>query len=172
MSDSRPGTPRAGRAKFIVGILLVGAAVVFLIVTSLTSSAQYFYTVQELQAKRQEVAGKNLRVSGAVIGESIAFDAQALEMTFTVADVPATQAEVESEGGLAAALAAAVRDPNRARLSVHYVGPKPDLLRAEAQAIMTGQVQADGTFHADELLLKCPTRYEEASATAEPNGEG
>jgi cytochrome c-type biogenesis protein CcmE len=37
----------------------------------------------------------------------------------------------------------------------------PDLLRHEAQAIVTGRVGADGVFEADELLLKCPTRYEE-----------
>ena len=38
----------------------------------------------------------------------------------------------------------------------------PDLLQNEAQAILTGQLGADGVFYADELLLKCPTRYEEA----------
>jgi cytochrome c-type biogenesis protein CcmE len=35
-------------------------------------------------------------------------------------------------------------------------------MRNEAQAIMTGHVSADGVFYADELLLKCPTKYEEA----------
>ena len=43
-----------------------------------------------------------------------------------------------------------------------YIGPKPDLLKDEAQAIMTGHLGADGVFHADELLLKCPTKYQEA----------
>jgi cytochrome c-type biogenesis protein CcmE len=42
------------------------------------------------------------------------------------------------------------------------VGAKPDLLRGEAQAIMTGKLGDDGVFYADELLLKCPTKYEEA----------
>ncbi len=27
---------------------------------------------------------------------------------------------------------------------------------------MTGHIEADGIFYADELLLKCPTKYEEA----------
>ena len=43
-----------------------------------------------------------------------------------------------------------------------YNGVKPDLLRDEAQAIMTGKLGADGVFYADELLLKCPTKYEDA----------
>jgi cytochrome c-type biogenesis protein CcmE len=38
----------------------------------------------------------------------------------------------------------------------------PDLLQDEAQAIMTGLLGDDGVFYADELLLKCPTKYEEA----------
>ena len=38
----------------------------------------------------------------------------------------------------------------------------PDLLKNEAQAIMTGRMGEDGVFYAEELLLKCPTRYEEA----------
>jgi cytochrome c-type biogenesis protein CcmE len=42
-----------------------------------------------------------------------------------------------------------------------YTGPRPDLLRHEAQAIVTGRMGEDGVFYADELLLKCPTRYEE-----------
>ena len=56
----------------------------------------------------------------------------------------------------------AVTDPSRARMTVVYNGAKPDLLRDEAQAIMTGKLGEDGVFYADELLLKCPTKYEEA----------
>jgi cytochrome c-type biogenesis protein CcmE len=35
-------------------------------------------------------------------------------------------------------------------------------LRNEAQAIVTGHLGEDGAFRADELLLKCPTKYQEA----------
>jgi len=55
-----------------------------------------------------------------------------------------------------------VMDTSRSRVKVIYNGVMPDLLRNEAQAIMTGRMEADGVFHAEELLLKCPTRYEEA----------
>jgi cytochrome c-type biogenesis protein CcmE len=79
-----------------------------------------------------------------------------------VAHVPGDNKEIEAQGGLAAVLHAAVIDKSRTRLQVVYVGPKPDLLRNEAQAIMTGQLGEDGVFYAEELLLKCPTKYEEA----------
>jgi len=96
------------------------------------------------------------------VGDSIQYDAQNLTLSFEVAHVPGDNAELETEGGLADALHQAVIDPSRARMKVVYVGPKPDLLRNEAQAIMTGHMATDGTFYAEELLLKCPTRYEQA----------
>ena len=65
-------------------------------------------------------------------------------------------------GGMAAVLHEATIDPTRNRINVVYIGVQPDLLRNEAQAIMTGKLGEDGVFYATELLLKCPTRYEEA----------
>ena len=148
--------------KFVVGGFLILGAVVFLIWTSTAASAEYFLTIDELNAKGGGVVDKNLRVSGAVIGDSIQYDAQNLTLSFEVAHVPADNLAIESEGGLAEVLHQAVMDPSRARVKVVYVGPKPDLLRNEAQAIMTGHMAEDGVFYAEELLLKCPTRYEEA----------
>lgn len=148
--------------KFVIGGMLILVAVVFLIWTSTAASAEYFLTIDELNAKGSGVVDKNLRVSGAVIGDSIQYDSQSLTLSFEVAHVPADNLAIETEGGLAEVLHQAVLDPSRARIKVVYVGPKPDLLRNEAQAIMTGHMAADGVFYAEELLLKCPTRYEEA----------
>ena len=119
-------------------------------------------TVDELNAKGSSVIDKNLRASGAVIGDTIQYDANTLTLSFEVAHVPGDNKTLESEGGLAVALHDAVVDPSRARMKVVYVGPMPDLLRNEAQAIMTGHLGSDGVFYAEELLLKCPTKYEEA----------
>jgi len=148
--------------KFVIGGVLILGAVVFLIWTSTAASAEYFLTINELNARGSSIVDKNLRVSGAVVGDSIQYDAQDLTLSFEVAHVPGDNAELETEGGLAEALHQAVMDPSRARMKVVYVGPKPDLLRNEAQAIMTGHLAPDGTFYAEELLLKCPTRYEQA----------
>jgi cytochrome c-type biogenesis protein CcmE len=151
-----------GRAKFIVGGLLIFAAIVYLIFSSTQANAQYFYTVEELNVKRSEIVDQNVRVSGAVIGDTIQYDPQTLELRFTVAHVPGDNKVVEAQGGLAAVLHEAVSDPSRERMEVLYIGVMPDLLRDEAQAIMTGHLGADGIFVVDELLLKCPTKYEEA----------
>jgi cytochrome c-type biogenesis protein CcmE len=153
---------RGGRAKFIIGGLLIVAAIAYLIISSTQASAQYFMTVGELVTKEAVAADQDVRVSGAVIGDSITYDPETLTLSFVVADVPGDNKEIEAQGGLAAVLHAAVEDPSRSRMPVVYVGVKPDLLRHEAQAIMTGKMGADGVFYADELLLKCPTKYEEA----------
>jgi cytochrome c-type biogenesis protein CcmE len=155
-------TGSANRAKFLVGGLLIVAAIAYLIITSTRASAQYFLTVDELVARQQEVSGRDVRVSGAVLGDTIQYDHQTLTLHFTVAHVPGDNKEIEAQGGLAEVLHAATVDPDRKRMDVVYVGPKPDLLRNEAQAIMTGKIGEDGVFHADELLLKCPTKYEES----------
>jgi cytochrome c-type biogenesis protein CcmE len=148
--------------KFVIGGILVLGAVVFLIWTATASTSEYFLTIEELHAKGASIVDRNLRVSGAVIGDTIQYDAQNLTLTFEVAHVPGDNSIIETEGGLAKALHQAVIDPSRERMIILYVGPKPDLLRNEAQAIVTGHLGADGIFYADELLLKCPTKYEEA----------
>jgi cytochrome c-type biogenesis protein CcmE len=150
------------RTKFIIGGLFILAAVVYLIVSSTQASAEYFMTVDEISARGQAAVGQSARLSGAVVGETVNYDASTLELTFDVAHVSGDNAEIEAQGGLAKVLAAAVNDPSRQRIKVLYIGPKPDLLRGEAQAIMTGKLGADGIFYADELLLKCPTKYQEA----------
>jgi len=151
-----------GRVKFFVGGLLIVAAIIYLIVTSTQASAQYFLTVDELADRKGSEIGRDVRVSGAVIGDTVAYDPETLTLKFTVAHVPGDNNEIESQGGLGKVLYDAVNDPDRARIEVIYIGPKPDLLRHEAQAIMTGELGEDGVFYADELLLKCPTKYEEA----------
>lgn len=150
------------RIKFLVGGLMILAAVVYLIVTATQANAQFFMTVDELKSKSVGMVDKNVRASGAIIGDTIAYDPKTLTLKFTVANVTADNAEIEKAGGLAVVLHQAVIDSSRSRLQVVYQGPKPDLLRNEAQAIMTGHLGADGIFYADELLLKCPTKYQQA----------
>jgi cytochrome c-type biogenesis protein CcmE len=62
---------------------------------------------------------------------------------------------------LEAALHQAVNDPESPQLKVVYHGAPPDMLKNEAQAILTGSLNSQGVFEAEELLLKCPSKYEE-----------
>jgi cytochrome c-type biogenesis protein CcmE len=157
---SRP--KRGGeRLKFLIGGLLILGAVAYLIISNTLSGARYFITVDELLANSDYV-GREVRISGAVIGDSIQYDGENLIIDFTISNIPA---EFDN---LAFALHEAVNNPNATRLPVHVENEvMPDLLQHEAQAILTGSLDENGVFNATELLLKCPTRFEEAGPNQE-----
>jgi cytochrome c-type biogenesis protein CcmE len=154
-----------GQTKLIAAGSLIVIAVIYLIVSSTTATAHYFVTVSELRAKGQAAVGRKMTVSGAVIGDSIKYDASKPTVSFTIAQVPGDPKEVERAGGLAAVLDAAASDPNAPRLDVVYDNIKPDLLQAKAQAIIRGELGSDGRFRADEVLLKCPSKYQQGVPT-------
>lgn len=164
MSPASPDArPASNRTKFIIGGVIILAAMVYLIVAGTLQSAQYFLTVDELVARQDTLTGKDVRMSGVVLGDTIEYDTETLTLRFTVAHIPDSAAEIEDDGGLAEVLHEAASDPNAQTVEVVVSGqPKPDLLQHEAQAIVEGHLGEDGVFYADTLLLKCPTRYEEA----------
>ncbi|MBN1266055.1 MAG: cytochrome c maturation protein CcmE [Anaerolineales bacterium] len=148
------------KKELLIGGVVIAAALVFLIVNATRSNTQYFKTVEEVLALQNTSGGHTYRVSGAVIGESILYDTDTETLQFTIAHVPASMDEVEKQGGLASVLQQAVQNPDSPRLDVLYKGPMPDLMRNEAQAIVTGRIGEDGVFVAEELLLKCPSKYD------------
>jgi cytochrome c-type biogenesis protein CcmE len=147
--------------KFWIGGGLILAAAFALVFFNTGETSQYYMTIEELEAQQSDYVGRSLRLSGAVDGATIEYVAETLTLTFTMAHVPGSNSEIEAGGGLAEVLHQAVMDESAPRIEVVYVGPLPDLMRDEAQAIVTGQLGEDGVFYADELLLKCPTRYED-----------
>jgi cytochrome c-type biogenesis protein CcmE len=146
--------------KLIIGVVIIITAVVYLIASSTLSQSQYFLTVEELQSNQAEYVGKNVRMSGVVLGDSIKYDPQTLELTFQVAQIPGDHRVIEQMGGMSVVLAQAAHDPTLPKMTIHYVGPRPDLLKDEAQAIITGSLDENGVFQASELLLKCPSKYQ------------
>jgi cytochrome c-type biogenesis protein CcmE len=149
------------KRSYVIAGLLVAAAVLYLIVSSTGTTANFFLTIEEFRALGDTGQDRNVTVSGAVIGESIDYDPSIPQVTFTMVQIPGDVKEITAAGGLATVLAAAVRDPDAHRMQVVYPGVKPDLLQHEAQAIVRGHLQPDGSFYADDLLLKCPSRYAE-----------
>ena len=71
-TDTQAGS--SNRMKFIIGGLLIVAAVVYLIYSSTAASAQYFLTVEEVAQQGDDVYSRDLRISGAVIGDTIEYD--------------------------------------------------------------------------------------------------
>jgi cytochrome c-type biogenesis protein CcmE len=147
------------RLKFaIAGALMLGA-VAFLMLSGTLSGGRFFTTVNDVLA-RPELVGKTVKLSGAVIGDTIKFNADSKTISFTIANVPDNATELQNDGGLAKVLHDAVHNPNAKHVGVVIQNQAmPDLLKDEAQAIVTGKLGSDGVFRADELLLKCPSKY-------------
>lgn len=139
--------PRSNRLKFIVGGVLIVAAIGFLIVNAMSGNTQLYKTVDEFYAEEGRLAGRDLRVSGVVVGDSIEFT-----------QIDATTSRLEFD---------IVDDLNNPGQRLHIVAmnePMPDLLQHEAQALVEGRSNEPGVFQANAggLFLKCPTRYEES----------
>jgi cytochrome c-type biogenesis protein CcmE len=135
------------RLKFIVGGVVLLAAIVFLVVNAMSGNTQLYKTVDEFYAEQSRLTGRDLKVAGWVIGDSIQYT-----------QIDATTSRLEFD---------IVDDLNNATVQrMHIIAmnePKPDLLQNEAQALVEGHAEQDGIFYANPggLLLKCPTRYEE-----------
>jgi len=55
-------------------------------------------------------------------------------------------------------------------LPVRYEGVTPDLFRAGTQLVATGRLEPDGTFHATDLMTKCPSKYQGVDEPPAPPG--
>lgn len=139
----------SGRWKFIVaGVVLIGA-IAFLVANAMSGNTQLYKTVDEFYADKSRLVGRDLRVAGWVIGDSIKYE-----------QIDDTNSRLEFD---------IVDDLNAPGNRLHIVvlnEPKPDLLQHEAQALVEGKADQNGVFTAipGGLMLKCPTRYEEMEA--------
>jgi len=124
--------------KLLIGGLVIIAAIIYLVVSNIGGTSTYYLTVGELKAKGPSIYGKNVRVAGKVIGETIQWDPENLILRFEIAD----------ESG---------------RLPVVYHGPRPDMLRDGADAVVEGKYTPEGVFEVNPkgLMLKCPSKYQE-----------
>ena len=143
--DARPS-----RLKYVIGGLVILAALSFLIYNAMRDTTQLYVTVQEYYANPAKYAGKDLRIAGFVIGDTINFiqvDANTTRLEFSVVDD--------------------LSNPQQTLQIVAMNEPMPDLLQHEAEALVEGHIE-NGVFYANQggLILKCPTRYEEAAQSA------
>ena len=138
-------TALKSQSKFIFGAAIIALASGYLIVSSIVGSLAYYLTVEEVKA--QGPSERTVRVAGTVVGETIEWNAPELMLRFKIADASGS-------------------------LAVSYNGPRPDMLRGGAEAVVEGKYIEGGYFEASNLLLKCPSKYEEAAtATSEMNNE-
>ena len=124
--------------KLIIGGFLVLAVVIALIVQATISTGAYYMTVDEINQAGAQLVGQRVRVSGTVVDGSEDWNPQEITLRFAISGEKGDQ------------------------LPIVFFGPRPDNFQRAASAIVEGELKPDGSFQAETLLLKCPSRYEEA----------
>ncbi len=128
------------KIKFIIGGLIIAGLITYLIASSISSAGAYYREVGEVLDQQAMLVNKNLRVSGNVVTESIQYDAATLDLNFMISD-PADATKM---------------------IPIHFHGVQPDQMTREgSSAIVEGSMGPNGVVEANNLLLKCPSRYEE-----------
>ena len=128
------------RPKFLVaGLILIGV-IVSLMVYGLTTSKAYWLTVDEVHQRGDALVTQRLRVNGVVVEGSEDWNAEEVTLRFRIED----------------------EDSPGRQLSVVHYEPRPDNFHRAASVIVEGELLPGGVIEADVLLLKCPSRYEEA----------
>jgi cytochrome c-type biogenesis protein CcmE len=148
--ETRPSRRRPRFGRLAIGIVLVGAALSYLVYAGTRDNLVYYYEVGEVQAAAAKTDGK-IRVSGDVVAGSIVKDEKAREIRFAIETTKA---------GAATDIAAASAPV--ASIPVVYAGTVPDIFREGIQVVVEGHMEDDGTFRAETLLAKCPSKYQEA----------
>ncbi len=122
--------------KLLIAVALVVVAAGFLLYNAMGKPSGFYMTVTELQNSTTDLEGKRIRMGGDVEDGTIERGAIGDPIKFVVSDGQST-------------------------MPIVYDGAVPDIFSDEAQVIATGTYK-DGVFHADELLTKCPSRFEAA----------
>ncbi len=146
--------PKSNRLKFIIGGVVLIAALTYLVVNAMSGNTQLYKTVGEFYSDQSRLVGRDLRVAGWVVGDSIQYtqiDSLNSRLEFDIVDD--------------------INNPDQALHIVVLNEPKPDLLQHEAQALVEGRADSNGVFESNPggLMLKCPTRYEELEPADAPH---
>jgi cytochrome c-type biogenesis protein CcmE len=120
------------KAKFIVGGLVILAALAYMIYAGVSQSVVYFVTPSELGAA--PVVGKAYRLGGMVLPGSLKWEPRTLDLTFTLSDGKST-------------------------IPVRHKGSPPDLFGEGRGAVVEGSWSADGYFKSSHIMAKHSEEY-------------
>lgn len=123
------------RIGLIVSVLVVLGGFGYLVYGGIGNNLVYFLTPAELLAKGDSVYGKPVRLGGMVVPGTVKWDAEKIDLRFTLADTkPGT-------------------------VLVHATKAPPQMFREGQGVIVEGKYRRDGTFEATSLMVKHSNEY-------------
>jgi cytochrome c-type biogenesis protein CcmE len=124
----------------VTAIVLLAIIAIFASIGGRGGTA-YYKSVKEI-ASDASLQGERVKVGGAVVAGS--WDKKSNPMRFTIRD------EKDTAG-------------SGPTVKVVYNGAVPSTFGDGVTAIVTGKLAADGSIAADEMITKCPSKYESAT---------
>lgn len=131
---------KRARIRLIGVTAVILIAVVAVVIISGNTTGAYSSSVAAV-TKDSSLVGKRVKVGGSVVPAS--WDKQSNPMRFTIRD------EADSAG-------------TGPTVKVVYTGGVPSTFGDGVVAIVTGELAADGSIKATEMITKCPSKYESA----------
>jgi cytochrome c-type biogenesis protein CcmE len=124
------------KAKYIIGLVIIAVFVVWGAVVSMKTTIQYVSIEEAARATR------TVQVMGKIDFDRVRYDASGSRLEFDIYDAEA-------------------QDKNAAaRLAVVYDGVVPGNFDQATSVVLKGQVGDDGLFLAEQMLVKCPSKYQ------------
>lgn len=141
VTETGTSPPRPKRSlALLVGLLVVGAGILTLVMTSFNSAAIYSKGVDELLAQRSQLMSRNVRVAGTLVKGTLSRRDKPCEYRF----------QMQKNGKV---------------LNVRY--PEcvvPDTFRdvpgMNVAVTAEGKLTPAGYFEADKIMAKCPSKYD------------
>ena len=125
--------------RFLVGALLISAAVSWLVWAGIRSTSTYYFEMDEFVARKAAHDGEDLRVKGWVRTGSIQWNPQTNELAFDLARQDGTEA-----------------------VPVAFRGILPDMFAEGREVVVEGRY-GDGRLAAKQVMTSCPSKYEPES---------
>ena len=122
------------RLQVIVGGIIILGGIGGLIVYSFNQNLVYDHSVAEYLAD-PTLQSSNCRIYGKVAADSVTRRVDGLGVSFAVTD-------------------------GQQSVPVVYSREIPDTFKENGDVVVEGTLDADGVFHAHNLLAKCPSKYE------------
>jgi cytochrome c-type biogenesis protein CcmE len=132
---------RTGR--FLIGAVIIGFAVSYLVYAGIRETSVYYLKIDEFAAKKDGLAGQDLRVAGRVQHGTMSWNPRTLDLSFRLGGF--------DEDGAA---------PLVAPLSVAFNGILPDMFAEGRDVIVEGVYEGGDRFVARTILTSCPSKYE------------
>jgi cytochrome c-type biogenesis protein CcmE len=118
----------------IFTLLIVLGGFGYLIYGGLDDNLVYFLTPSELMAKGDSAHNKPVRLGGMVVPGSVKWDAQAIDLRFTLADTKGT-------------------------IDVHAQKAPPQMFREGQGVVVEGRLGRNGVFESTSLMVKHSNEY-------------